>query len=237
MFKEQSKKWKHITLSFLSGVITAVHRFVDEALKEVCPDTRVRDELWNGYLLEELQGSYRRAMDHTRFLLEIELEGTPFTLNHYFNDNLQKAQNGRFVVAMEQIGTTATIPTRDQLGNATSEVQNGLFLSKSQLSNLSFNMGNSDHAREYMHDVLKSYYKLSRKRFTDVVCQQAVNHYLLHGEGSPLKIFNTRMVLNLNEDQLDMIAAEDAPVKLRREKLGRDIKSFETALKVLKGSV
>ncbi|KAI1775176.1 P-loop containing nucleoside triphosphate hydrolase protein [Hypoxylon cercidicola] len=233
MFKEQSKKWKQITLSFMSGAIVAVHRFIDGTIKKICPDNRVRDELWNGYLLEELQRSYRRAMDHAKFLLEIEREGVPFTLNHYFSENLQKAQSSRLVAVMEQVGTETTIQGTDYSPN---NLQKGIFLNKAQLGNLSFNMANSDHVREYMHDVLKSYYKVSLKRFIDVVCQQAINYYLLQGEGSPLKIFSTHMVLNLNEDQLDMIAAEDAPVKLRRDKLGRDIKCFEKALRVLKGS-
>ncbi len=74
-----------------------------------------------------------------------------------------------------------------------------------------------------MHDVLYSYCKVSQKRFVDVVCQQAVNYYLLAAEHSPLKIFNMQMVLRLNEDQLDTIAGEDLHIRQRREKLTRDI--------------
>lgn len=234
MFKEQSNKWKPITLAYTSAVILNVHHFIVEAIKEICPDERVRDELWNGYLIDDLLASYRRAMQHAKFLLELEREGVPLTLNHYFNDNLQKVQSGRLVAAMEKLGVEQSDQRPDEPGNANRT--EGIFFSRAQLNNLSFNMANSDHVREYMHDVLKSYYKVSQKRFVDVVCQQAINYYLLQGEGSPLKIFSTQMVLNLNEDQLDMIAAEDAPVKLRREKLGRDIKSFEDALRVLRGS-
>ncbi|KAI2620006.1 P-loop containing nucleoside triphosphate hydrolase protein [Hypoxylon sp. NC1633] len=236
MFKEQSKKWKPITLSYVSEVILAVHEFIVEVLDDVCPDSRVRDELWNECLLEQLQGSYRAAMSHAKFLLEIEREGVPITLNHYFNDNLQKTQGGRLVAALREIGLTTSLTNAKNREEGFEPPEKGIFLSHAQLNNLSFNMGNSDHVREYMHDILKSYYQVSRKRFVDVVCQQAVNHYLLQGKESPLKIFSTQMVLNLSDDLLDMIAAEDAPVKLRREKLARDIKSFEEALKVLKGS-
>ncbi|KAI2637027.1 P-loop containing nucleoside triphosphate hydrolase protein [Hypomontagnella submonticulosa] len=235
MFKEQTKKWRPITLSFMSQVVSAVHHFISEVIKEVCPDERVREELWNGYLLEELQKSYRRAMDNAKFLLNIEREGIPLTQNHYFNDTLQKAQSGRLVTAMERLGMEKHLNIRDESSDIVRQ-QSGVFIPREQLGSISLNLANSDQVRDYMHDILKSYYKVSRKRFVDVVCQQAVNHYLLQGEGSPLKIFSTQMVLSLNEDQLDMIAAEDAPVKLRREKLGRDIKNFESALKVLKGS-
>ncbi|KAI1386313.1 P-loop containing nucleoside triphosphate hydrolase protein [Hypoxylon trugodes] len=235
MFKEQSKKWEPITLSYMKDVILAIHHFISEIVVEICPDTRVRDELWNGYLLEELQASYRKAMDHVRLLLDIEREGIPLTLNHYFSDNLQKSQSSRLVETMTKLGEERELASTDGEGNVLKQ-ESGIFLSRAKLNNLSFNMANSDHVREYMHDVLKSYYKVSRKRFVDVVCQQAVNYFLLQGEHSPLKIFSTQMVLNLNEDQLEMIAAEDAPVKAQRERLGNDKKNFEKALKVLKGS-
>ncbi|KAI0848258.1 P-loop containing nucleoside triphosphate hydrolase protein [Daldinia vernicosa] len=235
MFKEQSKKWKPITLDYMSRVIWAVHHFIVQALEATCPDERVREELWSGYLLEELQKSYRGAMDKAKELLSIEREGIPLTLNHYFNDNLQKAQSGRLVSHIEKLGTEGDMGTPDANGTIIKS-EPGIHLTWAQLKNLSFNMANSQYVQEYMHDLLKSYYKLSRKRFVDVVCQQAINHHLLRGEGNPLQIFSTRMVLNLNEDQLDMIAAEDAPVKVRRAKLGHDIEQFEQALKVLKGT-
>ncbi|KAI0484720.1 P-loop containing nucleoside triphosphate hydrolase protein [Xylariaceae sp. FL0804] len=225
MFKEQSKKWEAMTLRHMKQITIHVHHFISEVMKEICPDPRVRDELWSGYLLEELQERYRKALAHVKFLLEIEREGTPLTLNHYFNDNLQKVQSDRM---MKEVADQSCIALVDG--------ERGCFLNPKQLRQLAVNQTNSEHLREYMHDVLHSYYKVSRKRFVDVVCQQAVNHHLLAGRDSPLRVFRTEMVLGLNEEQLDMIAAEDAPVKLRRERLGRDIQNFEAALRVLRGS-
>lgn len=230
MFKEQTKKWKPITLSYMNNVIRTVHRFIVKVIGEVCPDSRVRDELWNGFILEELQKSYREAMKEAKFLLALESNSTPLTLNHYFNSNLQKAQSERLVSAIEKVGNEKYL--RNLNGTRESE----LILTKEKLETLSLNMGNSEYNQSYIHDILKSYYKVSQKKFVDVVCQRAVQYHLLQSEQGPLKIFSTQMVLGLNEEQLDMIAAEDSPVKIRREKLGRDIEFFEKALKVLKGS-
>ncbi|KAI1450198.1 P-loop containing nucleoside triphosphate hydrolase protein [Annulohypoxylon stygium] len=235
MFKEQSKKWKPITLSYMTQVISAIHHFIKNILLLICPDERVREELWNSYLLEELQKSYRRALDNVKLLLEVEHEEDPLTLNHYFNDNLQKSQGDRLVTLMEKLGLQKTTTITDNDGQAVGSKQ-GLFFDKDVLRNISFNMANSEHVQQLIHDILKSYYKVTRKTFVDNIYKQAVNHYLLKCKGSPLTIFSTQMVLDLNEDQLDMIAAEDAPVKLHREKLGRDIQNFENALKVLRGS-
>ncbi|KAK9787206.1 putative P-loop containing nucleoside triphosphate hydrolase protein [Seiridium cardinale] len=241
LFKEQAKKWESITLSHVARVITLVHHFIAETLKHVCAESRVLEELWNGYLLDDLQKSYRRAMEHAKFLLEIELDGVPLTQNHYFNDNLQKDQVDRLASALEILGIQTSCPRSPQnpynpFAEDGDTRESNIVLSHDLLSNLAINMANSEHVRTYMHDVLKSYYKVAQKRFVDVVCQQAVNHCLLTGKTSPLNVFSTEMVLELNEDELDMIAAEDAPIAMRREKLARDIDSFESALKVLKGS-
>ncbi|KAI5868571.1 P-loop containing nucleoside triphosphate hydrolase protein [Durotheca rogersii] len=237
MFKEQSKKWKSLTMKHMIAVVIRVHHFISGAVKTVCPDDgRVYHELWNEYLLDELLKSYRRAMDHAKFLLEIEQEEAPITLNHYFNDTLQKDQSSRFVEVVKALCVTKQTPILDGYNQPTGATKPELVFDEALMKNVSLNMANSEYVREFIHDVLKSYYKVSRKRFVDVVCQQAVNHYLLAGRGSPLKIFNTQMVLDLNEDQLDMIAGEDSHVRLRREKLGNDMKNFREALKVLRGS-
>ncbi|KAI0457535.1 interferon-induced GTP-binding protein Mx2 [Xylaria acuta] len=238
LFKEQSKKWEDITMEHMSVIIYHVHRFISEVVKSICPDPRVHEELWNGYLLEELMTSYRRAIDHARFLLRIEREGSPLTLTHSFSEHIQKIRTDRLIHAITELGAERVErPECEPAGKSKKKRhENYIFLKPSHLQHLAIDKGNAKQVREHMHDLLSSYYGVARQRFVDVIYQQAVNHYLLFGEKSPLKIFNTELVLSLNEEQLDMIAAEDAPVKQRREKLVRDIDNLVEALKVLKGS-
>lgn len=215
----------------MSVIIYHVHHFISEIVKSICPDPRVHEELWNGYLLEELMNSYRRAMDHARFLLRIEREGSPLTLTDAFSEHIQQLQSDRLIGAITKLG----VEEAEDSGNDERHSDEAISLKPSKLQNLAIK-GNAAQIREQMHDLLSSYYEIARQRFVDVVYQQAVNHYLLFGDKSPLKTFNTNMVLGLNEEQLDMIAAEDSPVKQRREKLVRDIENFREALKVLKGA-
>ncbi|KAI5919870.1 P-loop containing nucleoside triphosphate hydrolase protein [Camillea tinctor] len=230
VFQEQTKKWEPITLWHISQAIICVHHFIYTTIKDICPDSKVQEALWDGFLLDQLQSSYRKAFGHAKYLLEIEREGQPFTMNHYFNSNLQKDQTDRLVSKLEQLGRQTMIgrPGEDQ--------KEGILLSKLELRNLSVNKSNADYVREYMHDVLKSYYKVSLKRFVDVICMQVIMSDLLTGKHSPLKIFNTDMVLSLSEEQLEMIAGEDLAVKIRRDKLDNEIEKYEEALKVLKGT-
>jgi hypothetical protein len=87
-----------------------------------------------------------------------------------------------------------------------------------------------------------SYYKVARKRFVDCVCQQVVDHFLLYGkqgagpdEKSPLSIFDSDLILSLDESKLEDIAGEDPWTKQQRDMLATEIKNLTEATKVLRG--
>lgn len=102
------------------------------------------------------------------------------------------------------------------------------------LQNFVVNKDNTQQVLEDIHDVLASYYKVSRKRFVDVVCRQVIGHFLLEGDESPLKIFNSELVMGFDGDQLEMIAGEDAETRSRRLLLECEIKDLDAAMKVLR---
>lgn len=87
--KRQSAKWKDLALGYIADVVTMVHTFIVDLLHVVCPVERVRTGIIS-LLMDRLVEKYRASISHVDFLLEIELDGTPATLNHYFNDNLEK---------------------------------------------------------------------------------------------------------------------------------------------------
>ena len=55
----------------------------------ICPNGKISSKILS-LLMDELMGNYQRAISVADFLLDIERAGTPMTLNHYLNDNLQK---------------------------------------------------------------------------------------------------------------------------------------------------
>lgn len=191
------------------------------------------------HILDTLQKSYDRAINHTKLLLRIERQGTPYTLNPFFNENLQKAQNSRMTKLLEAAGTETRHTNKSSgcFGDDLDSQDEGIFIARKTLTNLSSTKSNADQIVEQIHDVLKSYYEVARKRFVDVVCQQVVNHFLLsEEEGSPLQVLTSKFVRTLGEEHLDEIAGEDAAVRAHRAKLDRDIGDFEMAWKILKGS-
>ena len=89
IMKEQARKWEDIALGYVADVIVLTHTFINDLLYELCPTRRVRESILS-LLMDQLCTKYKAAIEHVVFLLAVDLDGTPSTLNHYFNDNLQK---------------------------------------------------------------------------------------------------------------------------------------------------
>lgn len=94
-------------------------------------------------------------------------------------------------------------------------------------------MSNVEHIVLEIHDILKSYYKVARKRFTDDICKQAADYFLVTGPESPLKLFSPSFVNDLSENQLEVIAGEDASLKRRRAALEKEIRNLDAGRRVL----
>jgi len=207
-------------LSHVSNAIVLVHHFISELLKVTFPEKQVREELWDNILLDRLCDAYKKAMKHARFLLDIERGGKPITYNHYFNANLQRGRTKRLQANIEKL---------------TGKREPDGFFVVDLLKRLTFDKSNSAQVREDIHDILASYYKVSRKRFVDVVCQQVVDHFLLTGANSPLRVVGSDLVMSLADNQLDNIAGEDAGTRRQRQVLSAEIDCLEEAVRVLRG--
>ena len=92
---------------------------------------------------------------------------------------------------------------------------------------------NADHAIRDLHDILKSYYNVARKRFVDVMCMQAVDHHLITGPSAPISLFSPSFVSKLDEGQLERIAGEDISTKRKREELRREIENLTNGKNIL----
>ena len=95
------------------------------------------------------------------------------------------------------------------------------------------NSNNLEHTVCDLHDILKSYYKVARKRFVDNVCMQAADFHLVTGPDTPIRVFSPAFVSKLGTKQLEAIAGEDALTKRKRAELTREIKSLEEGKKLL----
>ncbi|KAK1473995.1 interferon-induced GTP-binding protein Mx1 [Colletotrichum cuscutae] len=266
-FKEQTQRWAPLVLKHVSQVIVVIHKFIRMTLRRKCEgDSNTFEMLHNHLLLPKLRAAYQRALDHAQFLLEVELSGQPYTMNHYFDSNLQVSQATRLQQAINKAigpesvrnvdGATAINPStnaspasgENTLGannnngspfDFTSQQEDGSsgaagwWVPKSMLSKLATDRSNAEQVREDIHDALRSYYMVARRRFVDVVLQQVIFHFLLDSKTSPLKIFTPDLVMSLDDTQLKMIAGENAATRDKREVLTQNILNMKLALQEL----
>lgn len=95
------------------------------------------------------------------------------------------------------------------------------------------NFSNLEHTVCDLHDILKSYYKVARKRFVDNVCMQSADFHLVTGPDTPVRVFSPKFVSKLTPEQLESIAGEGPSRKRKRAELERKIESLKKARKIL----
>lgn len=86
--REQTLNWPLLSHKYTNDIIVIVHKFIHTALKLICKDARLQTNLYN-YLEANITKRYERAKEQVDFILKVELDARPLTLNPYFNENLR----------------------------------------------------------------------------------------------------------------------------------------------------
>ncbi|KAF2191742.1 hypothetical protein K469DRAFT_735719 [Zopfia rhizophila CBS 207.26] len=214
--RQQSSKWQAMSSGYTSDAVALVHNFITTLLHSLCGDDQVSERLLN-LLLDGLLEKYSKSLVQAK-LLDVELLGVPMTLNHYFNDNLEKRRQQRMKSAW--------------ISKSLNDCKHGSVVPLNLIMQ-NHPMNNADHTIRDMHDILYAYYKVARKRFVDNVCMHAAGYHLIHGPDTPLKLFSPSFVLELTQGQLQEIAGEDSSLKRKRAQLKKEIQDLEAGRKIL----
>lgn len=216
---EQTSSWCHHALTYVANVIGRIHRCIHDLLRHICPDPSVHGRLW-AFLLPRLHETYVAATKHTKFLVEVERNGYPITLNHYFAQTMIKRRRARVERTLKRM---TAWHTKDDARQPLLRLDDIL---KSYASN-------EDHRTEELEDVLRSYHKVARKRFVDNVCKQVVDHMLICSKQGPLHTFSAGFVGMLHEEDLQKLAGEDEFIAEQRKKLLVEVEILEQGRGVL----
>lgn len=216
LFAEQSRAWGFYAHCHVTKVIYSIHRFNHKVLQYCCNDEILCEKLWEK-LVQPLLPSYKQAFQQVSFLVEVERHGNLMTMNHYFAENVRKSREARLKLQFEALNSWSTedgereplLRLKDILGVV---------------------MSNDDHTIQDLHDTLKSYYKVARKRFVDAVCLQAVDHFLVSGETSPLWIFSPHFIGNMSDAELNQLAGNEDETLKRRNMIQLELASLKAGL-------
>jgi hypothetical protein len=219
LFAEQSRAWGFHAQNHMTKVIRKIHHFNYKVLQYCCNDDALCERLWDK-LLQPLLLSYEKALQQASFLVEIERHGNLMTMNHYFAENVRKAREARLKLQFEALNSWQTDDERSEPLLRLKDI-------------LGVVMSNDDHTVQDLHDTLKSYYKVARKRFVDAVCLQAVDHFLVSGKTSPLWIFSPHFIGKMSDTELHQIAGDEDETISRRNSLETELCSLKAGEKIL----
>ncbi|KAI8233394.1 dynamin family protein [Colletotrichum sp. SAR 10_96] len=220
VFREQSAKWQAIAKQYVSKVILLVHRFILSALQIVCADSQVVRNI-SSAIMGDICARYEASMAQVDLLIGVERDLTPYTLNHYFNDNQQKSYSRRM--------KNTLLPMAHR--GADSEA---LWVDLNDILRATTNKSNTAYAREAIHDNLQAYYKVALKRLADNVFLQVVSYHLLLGPDSPHRLLSHQWALELDAETLRFVAGESRSTRDYRERLTTEIRDLGAAMKILR---
>lgn len=223
-FRQQTSKWLALTEFFVGKVLYKIHEFIIGALEVVCSDTKVREELLS-HMMDAIIRSYSDAMDQARLLVDVERGGQPYTFNNAFRETLSNLQSARAEQDLATKLKSVEFTDNDRRGRA---------ISLSDLQDTLCDKNCGKHIAEDVHDLLKSYYEITRDRFIDNIYHQVVGHSLLFGSNSPLRLFCDKWVLSLELEKLDVIAGESFQTRVQRERLTKTIDDLNEATAILR---
>lgn len=221
-FREQTRNWEPMVRSYLGKIVVVIHHFIVTIIGKICTDSKVVGEL--RFIMDnELLSRYQAAMDEAVFLVGLERDNKPYTLNASFNTTLRGAR-----------GLRIAEPLRKDRHDGSSPPEDRKLFELETVVKVMQGKTNGQEASENIHDILKAYYKVARDRIVDTVFRQAVDHCLLTGPMSPLSLFSEKWVLKLDEQNLASIAGEPRRIVKKREALVKKISDLKSALHILR---
>ncbi|ATY65794.1 interferon-induced GTP-binding Mx2 [Cordyceps militaris] len=222
--RQQTSTWEARAEYYVSRVIYMIHDFIVSAIEEVCSDKKVRDELMS-QILEGTLARYQAGLVQARFLVGVERDGHPYTLNEFFRTKLADLQSSRMETELSDKIRRVSFGNEGDLVGAISfnDVQATLR-----------DKDGGKYIAEEVHDLIKSYYEVARDRFIDNVYLQSITHSLISGANSPLALFSGRWVLALEPERLDAIAGESFQSREQRTRLNQRIKDLTEAVAILR---
>lgn len=258
LFKWQSSKWEDFARHHVATIRTKVETFNSVLLNHVCGNDSAMEGRIKSKLRTTIQAAYNAADREISSILKDEREGILLTLDNYYSEQLEQsrkertstniARNTRKVLAASTTTTTTiSSPSKNQTvtpfailpptipAEATDEERTDLL--QAYLEHMTFTLlhntptttTNDIQSITDIHDILKSYYTVARKRFIDNIAAQVIERHFLQYTAGPIRCFSPEWVGGLAVEELAGIAGEEWVKSTRRSMLAGKLGKWREA--------
>lgn len=169
MVRQQSKQCNDIAFGHVANIENIISRFNGAVFQDVFYEDTLRDKVETRNDLPFRTASQDATIQLVSILAD-EREGILQTANHYFADTLAATRQDRVIERLRKFGLRDGQDINVDLKPLASTAH----------------LSNKDQAVHDIHDILKAYYKVALKSFSDNVVLQVVERCYLCPEG-PVK--------------------------------------------------
>ncbi|KAK6508782.1 hypothetical protein TWF481_003552 [Arthrobotrys musiformis] len=223
LFKEITTNWGPIAEYHFKQLRNTVTKFHDAVMQKTCPDEQVR---------QRLSGKHARRINEIMESAAIELEGMIqaertsilLTENPDFTQTVLSFRDGRLISTLE------SVPEDDRPRNKTppppTEIRNQVL--RSVRASINTNLPNSRIIT--IHDDLRAFYRIARRRIVDGIIVQVFERKVLR---QILDLYDSKWVIAISDEELNGLAGEPQTTTQERLDLTQDLQTFKEALLTL----
>ncbi|KAG0274487.1 hypothetical protein BGZ95_009728, partial [Linnemannia exigua] len=206
IYMETLSRWNDITKAHVFNM----HQFLYKAINRFI--TFSADPLIKDTLLLEFDKFYnsQTAKIETEIINIFTDEGTPFTMNKYYYDNILKSRKASAEGSIQRLIDNMHINSASAGEQLKATLQQHLhsFGNIARISDVNYN---EQMATEDLQEQLKSYCKVARKRLVDVLLQQTIERHLINSV--PLYF---DMLIDVDDNTISRLI--ESPAKQARRK-------------------
>lgn len=212
LFRQQSAQWEPLAKAHVVKVERLINDFNGALLENLIPEDSLRVKVAARNLVASSSTHVAATTELDRILLD-ERGGILQTINHYFAETLSRTREDRVLARLKGVGLEDGLMQHIDIAKIARAAH----------------LSNEEQAVNDIHDILKAYYNVAMKRFTDNVIVQVVERLYLGSDG-PVKHISPELVGSLSDTELQDIAAESYTTAATRNDISYRLGRLETAL-------
>ncbi|KAK6516066.1 hypothetical protein TWF506_005979 [Arthrobotrys conoides] len=223
LFKDITTNWESIAEYYFQQLRAIVIRFHNTIMEKTCLDEQVRQRLSSRHA-RSIGEIMETAAAELKAMIEAERTSILLTENPDFLQTVLSFRDGRLISTLE------SVPEDERPSNKTlpppTEIRNQVL--RNVRTSINTNLPNSKIIT--IHDDLRAFYRIARRRIVDGIIVQVFERKVLR---EILELYDSKWVIGISDEDLNGLAGEPQTTTQERLDLTQDLQTFKEALLTL----
>ncbi|KAF3926374.1 Dynamin [Arthrobotrys entomopaga] len=220
LFNRISENWQPIAEFHFRELSRMMKRFHEAVMLAACKDDHVRQKLSERHL-KQLTELLDEAKKELRYTIEAERTSILLTENPDFLQTAEVFKDGRLMATLD------TVTEDPPSGRTTPPVPGAIRNQVLRNVRDTINSSMTRKKRIEIHDDLRAYYRIARRRIVDTIIIQVFERKVLRRF---LELYNPNWAAGLNTEDLQELAGEPSMKARERTEVAEDLKILNAAM-------